>query len=278
MAHLPCPWQTSTTPYHHTVAPPATTHSLTVFSSLLLPLFKFLLMYIMSNPSGKNTAVPTSKRRKGAASSSSPTAKIRHPFLQFPLGPQEELFQILRARPLGLFFEIIELTCIELTLELCSTFHLQVVMTQFDDPGMVQFCLGGRRESTRVVNTHEAYFLWSMANGHVFDLAYFIALAISHQTEWHRKGVISIGPYVTHLAQYFGLLNMASQASSLTLIGQMSPQGISKFQISSSLRNLKIHWKRFSMTVMSCPTTTITFLLGTVVVEPNLYHHRSILL
>ncbi|PPS09045.1 hypothetical protein GOBAR_AA11607 [Gossypium barbadense] len=63
------------------------------------------------------------------------------------------------------------------------------------------------RESTDVVNTNNAYFLWSMAHGHVFDLAYFIALAIRHQTERHRKGVIFIGPYVTRLARYFGLFD-----------------------------------------------------------------------
>ncbi|PPS15513.1 hypothetical protein GOBAR_AA05066 [Gossypium barbadense] len=46
-------------------------------------------------------------------------------------------------------------------------------------------------------------------------------------TERHRKGVISIGPYVTQLARNFGLLNTAAQESSLTLNGQMSPQSIS---------------------------------------------------
>ncbi|PPR95059.1 hypothetical protein GOBAR_AA25608 [Gossypium barbadense] len=40
-------------------------------------------------------------------------------------------------------------------------------------------------------------------------------------------GVISIGPYVTQLARHFGLLDTVAQESSLTLIGQMSPQGIS---------------------------------------------------
>ncbi|PPR93745.1 hypothetical protein GOBAR_AA26926 [Gossypium barbadense] len=87
--------------------------------------------------------------------------------------------------------------------------------------------LVGQRESTSIFNTNDAYFLWSMAHVHVFDLAYFVALAIHHQTERHKKGVISIGLYVTHLARYFDLLNTAAQASSLTLIGQMSPQGIS---------------------------------------------------
>lgn len=42
-------------------------------------------------------------------------------------------------------------------------------------------------------------------------------------SEW----VISIGPYVTWLARHFGLLSAAAQESSFTLIGQMSPQGIS---------------------------------------------------
>ncbi|PPS19031.1 hypothetical protein GOBAR_AA01524 [Gossypium barbadense] len=84
---------------------------------------------------------------KGASSSSGPTAKIRHPFVQFPKGPQEELFQILRAEPLATarcidwaaveqvkladgirallttdpweqFFEIIEQTYLELIMEL----------------------------------------------------------------------------------------------------------------------------------------------------------------
>ncbi|KAK5842506.1 hypothetical protein PVK06_004873 [Gossypium arboreum] len=261
----------------------------------------------MSSSRGKKPTVPTSKK-KGASSSSGPTAKVRHPFLRFPIGPQEELFQILRARPLitgrcidwaaveqaqladaiwallttdrwELFFRIVEPMYLELTMELCSTFHLQTLMTNYDDPGTVQFHLGrlvrqlsilefgttlglymeefmeendldtlnhhihrspsrcwdtlvlgaatynpsrskastlppslrhlhailahtiiGRRESTSILNAHDAYFLWCMSHGHIIDLAYFIALAIQHQTEWHRKGVISIGPYVTRLA------------------------------------------------------------------------------
>ncbi|PPS16867.1 hypothetical protein GOBAR_AA03704 [Gossypium barbadense] len=288
----------------------------------------------MSSLRGKKTAIPASKKQKGA-SSSGPTTKICHPYLQFSPGNQEELFQILRARPLGvgrcigwtvleqvqladdvrallttdpwdLFFAIIEPTYLQLTLELCSTFHVQDVMTNFDDPRTVQFRLSGlvrqlsvpefdialglyteefidendldtlhrhihyspskclyalvpssttydpshsktstlspslrylhailahtltgRRESTGVVNNHDAYFLWSMVNGHVLDLAYFIPLAICHQTERHQRGVISISPCVTRLARHFGLLNTVAQSSSLTLIGQMSPQVIS---------------------------------------------------
>ncbi|PPS18568.1 hypothetical protein GOBAR_AA02005 [Gossypium barbadense] len=165
----------------------------------------------------------------------------------------------LTTNPWELFFVIIEPTYLELTMELCSTFHLQTVMTYYDDPGTVQFCLGGlihqlsipefsvtlglyteefeeenelhalsrhihfsplkcwhtlapgtafynpsrskasilppslrylhtilahtiigRRESTGIVNTHNAYFLWCMSQGHVIDLAYFIALVIQH--------------------------------------------------------------------------------------------------
>ncbi|PPS12716.1 hypothetical protein GOBAR_AA07927 [Gossypium barbadense] len=190
-------------------------------------------------------------------------------------------------------------------MELCSMFHLQTVMTRYDDPGMVQFHLGGlirqlsvpefgaapglyteecreennlhalsrhihfspsnwwhtlapstasynptrskalvlppslrylhailahtitgRRESIGVVNTHNVYFLWCMSQGHVIDLAYFIALAIQHQTERHR------------LARHFGLLNTVAQESSLTLIGQMSLQGISSM---FSMRMIKRH-------------------------------------
>ncbi|KAK5842400.1 hypothetical protein PVK06_004750 [Gossypium arboreum] len=51
----------------------------------------------MSSSCGKKAVVPASKKRKGASSSSGPTAEVHHPFLRFPIGPQEELFQILRA-------------------------------------------------------------------------------------------------------------------------------------------------------------------------------------
>ena len=132
----------------------------------------FQCKHTMSSSRGKKTVVPASKKRKGAASSSSPTAEIRHPFLQVPLGPQEKLYQILRARPLGvgrcidwaaleqiqladavwallttdpwgLIFEIVEPTYLEFKLELYSMFHLQTAMTNFDDPGTIQFYLGG---------------------------------------------------------------------------------------------------------------------------------------
>ncbi|KAK5811792.1 hypothetical protein PVK06_027165 [Gossypium arboreum] len=87
--------------------------------------------------------------------------------------------------------------------------------------------LTGRREKTGVVSTTDVYYLWSMATGHVFDLAYFIALAFFHQTDRHRRGPICLGPYVTHLARHFDRFDTPNMSSALTLVGQMSPQGIS---------------------------------------------------
>ncbi|PPR89269.1 hypothetical protein GOBAR_AA31416 [Gossypium barbadense] len=147
---------------------------------------------------------------------------------------------LLTTDPWELFFEIIEPTYLELTMELCSMFHLQALMTRYDDPDTVQFCLG-TRESTGIINTHDVYFLWCMSQGHVIDLAYFIALAIQHQTEQHRKGVISIGPYVTRLERHFGLLNIVAQKSSLTLISQMSPQGISSMLSMRMIESTRAH-------------------------------------
>ncbi|PPR80831.1 hypothetical protein GOBAR_AA39883 [Gossypium barbadense] len=99
---------------------------------------------IMSSSRGKKIIVPTSKKWKGASSSVGPTTKIHHPLLQFP--QQAQLADVIRALltpdPWELFFGIIEPTYLELTMKLCSMFHLQTVMTNYDDPGMVQFRLG----------------------------------------------------------------------------------------------------------------------------------------
>ncbi|KAK5833327.1 hypothetical protein PVK06_017150 [Gossypium arboreum] len=85
----------------------------------------------MSSSRGKKIVIPASKKRKGASSSAE----------------QVQLVDLIRALlttdPWELFFGIIELTYLELTIELCSTFHLQTVMTNYDDPGTVQFRLDG---------------------------------------------------------------------------------------------------------------------------------------
>ncbi|KAK5794228.1 hypothetical protein PVK06_035445 [Gossypium arboreum] len=125
---------------------------------------------------------------------------------------------LLTTDPWELFFGIIKPTYLELTMELYSTFHLQTVMTSTASynpsrskasvlPPSLRYLhailahtIIGRRESTGFVNTHDAYLLWCMSQGHVIDHVYFIALAIQQQMERHQKWVISIGPYVTRLA------------------------------------------------------------------------------
>ncbi|PPR87895.1 hypothetical protein GOBAR_AA32795 [Gossypium barbadense] len=95
----------------------------------------------MSSSCGKKAIVSTLKKKKRAASSSGPTVEIRHPFLQIHLANAVRAF--LTTDPWGLFFKIVDPTYLEFTLELYSMFHLQTIMTNFNDPKMVQFCLGG---------------------------------------------------------------------------------------------------------------------------------------
>ncbi|PPS13151.1 hypothetical protein GOBAR_AA07491 [Gossypium barbadense] len=190
----------------------------------------------MSSSRGKKTVVPASKKRKGASSSAGPTAKIRHPLLQFPRRPQEELFQILRPRPLimgccidwatveqvqmgdairallttdpwKMFFGIIESTYLELTMELCSTFHLQTE--------------GERALASSTPTTSTSYGACRKA----------------------PDGVASEGGHLhwpprDSTARHFGLLNIAAQESSFTLIDQMSPLGISSML---SMRMIERH-------------------------------------
>ncbi|PPS17383.1 hypothetical protein GOBAR_AA03195 [Gossypium barbadense] len=49
----------------------------------------------------------------------------------------DAIWALLTTDPWELFFGIIKSTYLELTMELCSTFHLQTVMTNYDDPGTV---------------------------------------------------------------------------------------------------------------------------------------------
>ncbi|PPR86938.1 hypothetical protein GOBAR_AA33753 [Gossypium barbadense] len=149
-------------------------------------------------------------------------------------------------------------------MELCSTFHLQTVMTNYDDLGRVQFRLGRlvcqlsvpefgttlglyteefmKENNLDTLNRHihpspsrcwdalvpgAATYNPSCSKASALPPSLRYLHAILAHTIIGRKGVISIGPYVTRLAQHFGLLSTAAQESSLTLIGQMSPQGIS---------------------------------------------------
>ncbi|PPS16047.1 hypothetical protein GOBAR_AA04531 [Gossypium barbadense] len=49
---------------------------------------------------------------------------------------------LLATTPWDRFFDIVEPMYLELTLELCSTFQMQTVMAEHDDPGTIQFRLG----------------------------------------------------------------------------------------------------------------------------------------
>ncbi|PPR97413.1 hypothetical protein GOBAR_AA23258 [Gossypium barbadense] len=150
-------------------------------------------------------------------------AKVRHPFLEFLQASQKELFQIVHARPLttgglvramsvpefgvtlGLYTDefmeeedmnalprnihILPSLCWKALAPLSSTYNPSRSKASALAPSLrylhaiLAHTLTGRRESTDVVNTHDAYYLWCMANAHVTDLAYFIAFAIRHQTE-----------------------------------------------------------------------------------------------
>ncbi|PPS09728.1 hypothetical protein GOBAR_AA10911 [Gossypium barbadense] len=148
-----------------------------------------------------------------------------------PLGPQEELFQILRARPLihdpisprrinpstkrprvrcctgFIYKEENDLDTLSRHIHFSSSkcWHTLTPDAASYNPSrskasvlppsmrylyaILAHTITGRRESTGVVNTHDAYFLWCMLHGHIIDLAYFITLAIQHQTERHQKGM-----------------------------------------------------------------------------------------
>ncbi|PPS11304.1 hypothetical protein GOBAR_AA09334 [Gossypium barbadense] len=206
----------------------------------------------MSSSRGKKTTVPTSKKRKGASSSAGPTGRYIYWAVVEQVQMADTIRALLTADPWVLYFRIIDSTYVELTMELCSTFHLQTLSvpefgaalglyteefreenelhaltryihfspskcwhtlalsTASYNPShskasvlppslrylhaILAHMIIGRRESTGVVNTHDVYFLWYMS-------------------QW--------------LARHFVLLNTTAQESSLTLIDQMSPQGIS---------------------------------------------------
>ncbi|PPS08601.1 hypothetical protein GOBAR_AA12038 [Gossypium barbadense] len=236
--------------------------------------FKVNNTRLLMSSRGKKTVIPTSKKRKGASSSTGPTMEIRHPLLQFPRGLQEKLFQIVRARPLimgrcidsatieqvqmadairallttepwELFFGIIEPTYLELTMELCSTFHLQTVITRYDDPGTPLQDISSPtilEVFTRYFSSHdyrEVREHWRRQHPRHLLLMVHVARARYRPCLFYRpcdSAPDGAASEEGHLhwplrdsagATHFGLLNTAAQESSLTLIGQMSPQGIS---------------------------------------------------
>ncbi|PPS12889.1 hypothetical protein GOBAR_AA07752 [Gossypium barbadense] len=101
----------------------------------------------MSSSSGKKAVVPTSKKRKGESSSSSPTTEaqplIAGRWIDWAAIEQvqlaETIWALLTIDLWELFFRIIEPTYLEITMELCSPFHLHTIMINCDDPGTIQF-------------------------------------------------------------------------------------------------------------------------------------------
>ncbi|PPR97500.1 hypothetical protein GOBAR_AA23168 [Gossypium barbadense] len=111
------------------------------------------------------------------------------------------------TNPWGLFFEIVEPTYLEFTLELYSMFHLQTIMTNFDDPGM-EF-MDDNKLNTLYCHIHYSPSkCWR-------DL---VPASATYDPSRSKASALSLS---------LKLLNTVAQSSSLTLISQMSPQGIS---------------------------------------------------
>ncbi|PPR88121.1 hypothetical protein GOBAR_AA32569 [Gossypium barbadense] len=163
---------------------------------------------------GKKAVVPPSKRRKGLGSSSVLMTNNDEPgTIHFQLGSLVRAMSVLEfGIALGLytdeFMEEEDMNAlphnIHISPSLCWKDLAPLSLTYGPSrskasalPPSLRYLhailahtLIGRRESTGVVTTHDAYYLWCMANAHVTDLAYFIAFAIRHQTERHRKGTL----------------------------------------------------------------------------------------
>ncbi|PPS18377.1 hypothetical protein GOBAR_AA02211 [Gossypium barbadense] len=159
----------------------------------------------MSSSQGQKAAIPASKKRKEASS-----------FLV------DAIWALLTTDPWELFFRIIEPTYLELKMELCSTFHLQTVMVNYNDPGTVQFCLGGLFRQLSIPEFASYSSTRSKASILPPSLRYLHAILAHTITGRHE----STGVVNTHDAYFLRLLNTAAQESSITLIGQMSSQGI----------------------------------------------------
>ncbi|PPS20318.1 hypothetical protein GOBAR_AA00252 [Gossypium barbadense] len=202
------------------------------------------------------------KRKGPGATSLSASTEVRHPLLRFLSGLQDDLFQLLHMRPLGVgrcidwvaldqhvinthdeadtitfqfgglvrhmsipefgiawgiytdefigadnFLRLhrhihhspsycwTDLTASQICYDVICSKATSLSLALRYIHALLAHMLTGRRESTGVINTIDAYYLWSMVTGHIFDLAYFIALAFRHQTDCHRRGPICLGPY-----------------------------------------------------------------------------------
>ncbi|PPS06387.1 hypothetical protein GOBAR_AA14259 [Gossypium barbadense] len=119
---------------------------------------------------------------------------------------------------------------IELTMELCSTFHLQTVTTNYDDPGTVQFGLGRLVRQFSVLEFGTTMGLYTEEFKEENDL-HALNRHIHRSPSWCWDTLVpSVATYNPSRSKASALppsLSTAAQKSSLTLIGKMSPQRIS---------------------------------------------------
>ncbi|PPR99336.1 hypothetical protein GOBAR_AA21330 [Gossypium barbadense] len=191
----------------------------------------------MSSSRGKKATVPASKKRKGTPSSSGPTAEVAAEQVQLA----DVIRTLLTTDPWELFFGIIKPTYLELTMELCSTFHLQTVMTNYNDPGTVQFFLGGLVLQLSVPEFGTALCLYTeefKEENDLHALNCHIHRSLSQCWDALVLGAATYNPSRTKASALPPSLCTAAQESSLTLIGQMCPQGI------SSMLSMKMIEKR----------------------------------
>ncbi|PPS09440.1 hypothetical protein GOBAR_AA11204 [Gossypium barbadense] len=185
---------------------------LTVISIFPFDIVEVIIPSTMSSSRGKKVAVPVSKKKKGASSSSGPTVETVMMNYDDPGTVQFCLSRLVRQlsvlefgmalgfyteefkeendlhalhchiyRSLSRFWDTLVLDGAPYNLSHSKASALPPSLRYLH--AILAHTITGRRESTGVVNTHNACFLW-----HVIDLAYCIALAIQHQTERHRKG------------------------------------------------------------------------------------------
>ncbi|PPR88075.1 hypothetical protein GOBAR_AA32615 [Gossypium barbadense] len=107
----------------------------------------------MSSSRSKKAAVPVSRKRKGASSSSSPTAEDDPGKVQFGLGGLVRQVGVPEFIPGGATYNpsLSKASALPPSLK-----YLHAILAH---------TITRRRESTGVVNTHDAYFLWCMSYG-----------------------------------------------------------------------------------------------------------------
>ncbi|PPR97962.1 hypothetical protein GOBAR_AA22707 [Gossypium barbadense] len=198
----------------------------------------------MINTRGKKTAIPASKKWKGpGVTSSSASIEARQPLLRFSSGPQEDLFQHLRVRPLGVgcCIDWAALKQVGLADEVCAFIttalwdRFFVVLITFFASTITS--ITHRRavalisQLVRSVMTHDSKETsLSLALRYIHTLLAHMLTGRKKSSgviDRHRKGLICLGPYMTCLARHFSLFDTLEMSSTLTLVGQMAPRGIS---------------------------------------------------